>query len=248
MAVTEFKRTYFGTVLGYVWSLMRPLLLFASCSSSSRRSSGSAATSRTIRCCCSSTSCSSASSRSRRRRGHLGRRPGGHRPQDPVPAPGDPALDRPHRADEPRAQLDRRLRLHPRLRRRPDVDLAAVSGASCCRWSCSRPRSRCCSRRSTCASATASSGPCSRRCSSTARRSSTRLTSLDQFPAKSSAQPADPDLRAAREWIIDPAAPSPVDSAGGVAHLVGSLVVFVAVCVVSIWVFAREAPRMAEEL
>jgi len=29
MASTEFKRTYFGTVLGYVWSLCRPLLLFA---------------------------------------------------------------------------------------------------------------------------------------------------------------------------------------------------------------------------
>jgi ABC-2 type transport system permease protein len=28
MAVTEFKRTYFGTVLGYVWSLIRPLMLF----------------------------------------------------------------------------------------------------------------------------------------------------------------------------------------------------------------------------
>jgi ABC-2 type transport system permease protein len=29
MATTEFKRTYFGTVLGYLWSLCRPLLLFA---------------------------------------------------------------------------------------------------------------------------------------------------------------------------------------------------------------------------
>ena len=29
MAVTEFKRTYFGTVLGYFWSLLRPLVLFA---------------------------------------------------------------------------------------------------------------------------------------------------------------------------------------------------------------------------
>jgi ABC-2 type transport system permease protein len=27
-AVTEFKRVYFGTVLGYLWSLMRPLMLF----------------------------------------------------------------------------------------------------------------------------------------------------------------------------------------------------------------------------
>ena len=28
MSVTEFKRVYFGTVLGYVWSLIRPLMLF----------------------------------------------------------------------------------------------------------------------------------------------------------------------------------------------------------------------------
>ena len=29
MSVTEFKRVYFGTVLGYLWSLIRPLMLFA---------------------------------------------------------------------------------------------------------------------------------------------------------------------------------------------------------------------------
>jgi len=29
MSVTEFKKSFFGTVLGYVWSLMRPLMLFA---------------------------------------------------------------------------------------------------------------------------------------------------------------------------------------------------------------------------
>jgi ABC-2 type transport system permease protein len=28
ISVTEFKKTYFGTVLGYVWSLLKPLLLF----------------------------------------------------------------------------------------------------------------------------------------------------------------------------------------------------------------------------
>jgi ABC-2 type transport system permease protein len=28
ISVTEFKRVYFGTVLGYVWSLIRPLMLF----------------------------------------------------------------------------------------------------------------------------------------------------------------------------------------------------------------------------
>ena len=29
VSVTEFKKTYFGTVLGYLWSLLRPLFLFA---------------------------------------------------------------------------------------------------------------------------------------------------------------------------------------------------------------------------
>jgi ABC-2 type transport system permease protein len=29
LSVTEFKKTYFGTVLGYFWSLIRPLMLFA---------------------------------------------------------------------------------------------------------------------------------------------------------------------------------------------------------------------------
>jgi ABC-2 type transport system permease protein len=28
LSVTEFKRTYFGTVFGYIWSLVRPLMLF----------------------------------------------------------------------------------------------------------------------------------------------------------------------------------------------------------------------------
>jgi ABC-2 type transport system permease protein len=29
MSVTEFKKTFFGTALGYLWSLVRPLMLFA---------------------------------------------------------------------------------------------------------------------------------------------------------------------------------------------------------------------------
>jgi ABC-2 type transport system permease protein len=29
MSVTEFRRTYFGTILGYLWSIVRPLMLFA---------------------------------------------------------------------------------------------------------------------------------------------------------------------------------------------------------------------------
>ena len=44
--MTEFKLGYHGTVLGFLWSLIRPLLLFAVLSSSSPRSSGSATASR----------------------------------------------------------------------------------------------------------------------------------------------------------------------------------------------------------
>ena len=44
ISVTEFKRTYFGTALGYLWSLGRPLMLFGGpARRSSRRSSSSAA-------------------------------------------------------------------------------------------------------------------------------------------------------------------------------------------------------------
>ena len=29
ISVTEFRKSYFGTVLGYAWSLLRPLMIFA---------------------------------------------------------------------------------------------------------------------------------------------------------------------------------------------------------------------------
>jgi ABC-2 type transport system permease protein len=60
--------------------------------------------------------------------------------------------------------------------------------------------------------------------------------------------PLTPIFLAAREWIIDPEAPGVVDAAGGVPELLPAAAIFVGVCVLSVWVFNREAPRMAEEL
>jgi ABC-2 type transport system permease protein len=60
--------------------------------------------------------------------------------------------------------------------------------------------------------------------------------------------PLTPIFLLARDWIIDPAAPGVVAAAGGVPELVPAVALFVAVCVLSVWVFNREAPRMAEEL
>jgi ABC-2 type transport system permease protein len=55
-------------------------------------------------------------------------------------------------------------------------------------------------------------------------------------------------LELARQWVIDPHAPGPAALAGGTARLLVPAAIYVAVCVVAVWVFNREAPRIAEEL
>ncbi len=60
--------------------------------------------------------------------------------------------------------------------------------------------------------------------------------------------PLTPLFVQARHWIIDPAAPSAVSAADGWIHLIPAIAIFAAVCVLAVWVFNREAPRVAEEL
>lgn len=60
--------------------------------------------------------------------------------------------------------------------------------------------------------------------------------------------PLTPIFVQARHWIIDPNAPSAVAVAGGWLHLLPSFAIFVAICILAVWVFRREAPRIAEEL
>lgn len=55
-------------------------------------------------------------------------------------------------------------------------------------------------------------------------------------------------LELARQWVIDPHAPGPAAAAGGRSHLLVPAVIYLAVCVFSVWVFRREAPRVAEAL
>jgi ABC-2 type transport system permease protein len=52
----------------------------------------------------------------------------------------------------------------------------------------------------------------------------------------------------AREWVVDPDAPSPADLAGGWAGLLPALAIFVVTCAAAVWIFQREAPRIAEDL
>ncbi|MFN8112839.1 MAG: ABC transporter permease [Solirubrobacterales bacterium] len=50
------------------------------------------------------------------------------------------------------------------------------------------------------------------------------------------------------KWFIDPQAAGAAEAAGGWVHLVPAAAIFLGVCVLSVWYFNREAPRVAEEL
>jgi ABC-2 type transport system permease protein len=54
-----------------------------------------------------------------------------------------------------------------------------------------------------------------------------------------------------RVWVLhEPRnlAPTAVEAAGGWLHLLPALAIFLAVCAYGVWIFKREAPRVAEEL
>jgi ABC-2 type transport system permease protein len=52
-----------------------------------------------------------------------------------------------------------------------------------------------------------------------------------------------------RIWILaEPQAPSVVDAAGGWLGLLPAFAIFVGVCTYAVWIFNREAPRIAEDL
>jgi len=55
----------------------------------------------------------------------------------------------------------------------------------------------------------------------------------------------------ARKWILhegETAAPKATTAAGGWVHLLPAVAIFLGVCAFAVWIFNREAPRIAEEL
>jgi len=55
-------------------------------------------------------------------------------------------------------------------------------------------------------------------------------------------------LQQSRHWLIDPSAPSASSAIGGTARLMIPIGIAMAVGLLGVWVFRREAPRIAEEL
>jgi ABC-2 type transport system permease protein len=60
--------------------------------------------------------------------------------------------------------------------------------------------------------------------------------------------PLTPLFEQARRWVIDPNAPGAVSAAGGWLHLLPPIALFFIICGLGAWYFNREAPRIAEEL
>ena len=60
--------------------------------------------------------------------------------------------------------------------------------------------------------------------------------------------PLAPIFEQVRVWMIEPEAPTAIDVVGSFPKLLPSIVVYVAVCAFAAWIFRREAPRIAEDL
>lgn len=60
--------------------------------------------------------------------------------------------------------------------------------------------------------------------------------------------PLAPLFDLARKWVIDPETPGPAAAAGGFVHLLPAIGIGIAICLFAVWVFRREAPRIAEAL
>jgi ABC-2 type transport system permease protein len=62
------------------------------------------------------------------------------------------------------------------------------------------------------------------------------------------ANPLAPIFEQARVWVIDPAAPGVFEVAVSAPALILPAAIFAGACVLGLWIFEREAPRVAEEL
>ncbi len=60
--------------------------------------------------------------------------------------------------------------------------------------------------------------------------------------------PLAPIFEQIRVWAIEPGAPTAIDVVGGVAGLLPAAAIFVGACAFALWTFKRNAPRIAEEL
>lgn len=70
----------------------------------------------------------------------------------------------------------------------------------------------------------------------------------ESFRTIVASNPLSPIFEQARIWIIDADAPTITEAAGGAAYLLIPLAIFLGLGAFGVWIFDREAPRVAEQL
>ncbi|MCO5314718.1 MAG: ABC transporter permease [Solirubrobacterales bacterium] len=70
----------------------------------------------------------------------------------------------------------------------------------------------------------------------------------ERYTALIRLNPLTPIFEQMRTWVIDPSAPGAVAAAGGWIPLMPSIAIFAGICVAAVWLFNREAPKIAEDL
>jgi ABC-2 type transport system permease protein len=58
----------------------------------------------------------------------------------------------------------------------------------------------------------------------------------------------EPQVQTVVDGVKQPYAPTAVEAAGGALHLLPALAIFVGICAFGVWIFKRDAPRIAEDL
>ncbi len=74
------------------------------------------------------------------------------------------------------------------------------------------------------------------------------LEKYPQFAQELSINPLTPIFVQVNRWIINPDAPGAATVAGGWVHLLPAAAIYVAICAFAVWIFNHDAPRIAEEL
>lgn len=60
--------------------------------------------------------------------------------------------------------------------------------------------------------------------------------------------PLAPIFQQIRVWVLEPSAPTAPEAAGGWLHLLPAVAIYIGICAFAVWIFNREAPRIAEDL
>ena len=205
LTTTEFKLRYFGSVLGYLWTLLRPLMLFGVLYvvfTHVVRFGGNVphypvvllAGDRRLQLLL-------GGDQRRPRQPRRAREPAA---QGLLPARRGADLGLAHGRRQPRRSGSWCVRASRSSTASTPTACGSASWLACCSWSRSRPRHRCCCRCCSCATATCSrSGRSRSSCCSGARRSSTRSSRVpDSLRELLMLNPLAVAIQQGRHWLV----------------------------------------------